>query len=59
MSEEYINTGSEYMCTAFFLPLGLPEDNAFWTEPAADWTSRKAWHGVDVGADHALRDSKL
>lgn len=59
MSEEYINTGSEYMCTAFFLPLGLPEDNAFWAEPAADWTSRKAWHGVDVGADHALRDSKL
>ena len=59
MSEEYINTGSEYLCTAFFLPLGLPEDNAFWAEPAADWTSRKVWHGVDVGADHALRDSKL
>lgn len=59
MSEEYINTGSEYLCTAFFLPLGLPEDDQFWTAPAADWTSRKAWHGVDVGADHALRDSKL
>ena len=59
MSEEYINTGSEYMCTAFFLPLGLPADDPFWTEEAADWTSRKAWNGVDVGADHALRDSKL
>lgn len=59
MSEEYINTGSEYMCTAFFLPLGLPADDPFWAEAAADWTSRKAWHGVDVGADHALRDSKL
>ena len=59
MSEEYINTGSEYLCTAFFLPLGLPEDDQFWTAPAADWTSRKAWHGGDAGADHALRDSKL
>lgn len=59
MSEEYINTGSEYMCTAFFLPLGLPADDPFWTEEAVDWTSRKAWNGVDVGADHALRDSKL
>ncbi len=59
MSEAYINTGSVYMCTAFFLPLGLPTDNPFWTEAAADWTSLKAWKGVDVGADHALRDSKL
>ena len=59
MSEAYINTGSLYMCTAFFLPLGLPADHPFWTEPAADWTSLKAWKGVDVGADHALRDSKL
>ncbi len=59
MSEAYINTGSVYMCTAFFLPLGLPADHPFWTEPAADWTSLKAWKGVDVGADHALRDSKL
>jgi len=59
MSEAYINTGSVYMCTAFFLPLGLPADNPFWTEPASDWTSLKAWKGGDVGADHALRDSKL
>ena len=37
----------------------LPADDPFWAEAAADWTSRKAWNGVDVGADHALRDSKL
>lgn len=56
MSEAYINTGSTYLCLAAFLPLGLPADNEFWTASAADWTSRKAWRGVDVGADKAIRD---
>jgi hypothetical protein len=54
MSEDYINTGSLYLCMAVFLPLGLPADDPFWSRPPADWTSRKAWNGVDVGADHAL-----
>lgn len=56
MSEAYINTGSTYLCLAAFLPLGLPADNEFWASPAQDWTSRKAWNGVDVGADKAIRD---
>lgn len=56
MSESYINTGSTYLCLAAFLPLGLPADNEFWTAPAADWTSKKAWNGVDVGADKAIRN---
>lgn len=55
MGEEYINTGSVYLCMAVFLPLGLPETDPFWSRPDADWTSRKAWNGVDVGADHAIR----
>jgi len=54
MGEEYINTGSIYLCMAVFLPLGLPETDPFWRRPNADWTSRKAWMGVDVGLDHAL-----
>lgn len=29
MSEEYINTGSLYLCMAVFLPLGLSPDDAF------------------------------
>lgn len=57
MAEVYINTGSEYMSTAFFLPLGLPATDEFWTSPYAEWTSLKAWRGIDVGADHALRDN--
>ncbi len=55
MSEDYINTGSLYLCTAAFLPLGLPATHVFWTAPARDWTSKKAWNGQDVGADHAIR----
>ena len=55
MSEDYINTGSLYLCTAAFLPLGLPANDPFWASPARDWTSKKAWSGVDVGADHAIR----
>ncbi len=54
MSESYINTGSLYLCTAAFLPLGLPADDPFWSAPACDWTAKKAWGGVDVGTDHAL-----
>jgi len=34
--------------------LGLPETDAFWANPSVDWTALKAWHGVDVGSDHAI-----
>ena len=54
MSEDYINTGSLYLCTAALLPLGLPADDPFWAAPARDWTAKKAWNGEDVGADHAI-----
>ncbi len=55
MSEPYINTGSLYLCTAAFLPLGLPADDAFWAAPARDWTAKRAWNNIDVGDDHAIR----
>ncbi len=54
VGETYISTGSLYLCSAIFLPLGLAPANAFWTGPAADWSSRKAWSGKDFAADHAL-----
>lgn len=56
MSEPYINTGSEYLCCAVFLPLGLPSDDPFWAAPAREWSQLRAWKGIDIGADHALRD---
>ena len=55
MSEDYINTGSLYLCTAAFLPLGLPTSDTFWSAPYSEWTSKRAWNGNDVGADHAIR----
>jgi len=54
IGEGYISTGSLYLCTTAFLPLGLPATDAFWTSPAQDWTSRKIWSGQDVKTDHAL-----
>ena len=36
MSEPYINTGSEYLCCAVFLPLGLPAEDPFWADPARE-----------------------
>jgi hypothetical protein len=54
IGESYISTGSLYMCTAGLLPLGLPEDDQFWTAKPEAWTSRKAWNGADIKNDHAL-----
>ena len=55
MSESYINTGSTYLCTVGFLPLGLPATDDFWQKPFVPWTCLKAWNGEPVKADHAIR----
>jgi hypothetical protein len=54
IGESYISTGSLYLCTVGLLPLGLPATDAFWTDPAARWTSQRAWSGEDIELDHAL-----
>ncbi len=54
LSEGYINTGSLYLCTNIFLPLGLPDSDEFWTAPSKPWTAAKVWSGQDAHADHAL-----
>jgi hypothetical protein len=54
LGEGYISTGSLYLCTFAFLPLGLNPADEFWSAPPADWTSRKLWSGVDLPADHAI-----
>ncbi len=56
LAERYITTGSVYLTTAGFLPLGLPPAHPFWSEPDVAWTSKNVWAGVDVPADHALHD---
>ncbi len=54
LADEYNNTGSLYICTNIFLPLGLSADDSFWTCEDKPWTSVKIWSGQDVQNDHAL-----
>lgn len=56
MSEDYINTGSEYLVCSGFCALGLPANDPFWANPYADWTSKKAWNNIEVPADHSIRN---
>ncbi len=58
LAENYISTGSLYLCSAVFLPLGLPPSDPFWSGPAARWTSQKLWTGEALSADHAMADVK-
>jgi len=58
ISEDYISTGSLYLCTVGLLPLGLPANDPFWTSTAEDWTSKKVWKGIDMPNDHAYSDPK-
>lgn len=58
MSESYINTGSLYLCSVVFLPLGLSSEHSFWSAPYIEWTNLKAWKGIDVGRDKALKGTR-
>ncbi len=53
LAENYISTGSLYLCAAILLPLGLPESDPFWNSPDEDWTSKKEWKGIGMAADHS------
>ncbi|MCC7400431.1 MAG: DUF2264 domain-containing protein [Chitinophagaceae bacterium] len=54
VADQYTSTGSLYMATLGFLPLGLPADNRFWTDPPVDWTSKKAWGGLTLKKDYKV-----
>lgn len=51
IADSYSNSGSLYLASAIFLPLGLPADHPFWTSPAEEWTSLKAWSGKPFPKD--------
>lgn len=53
-ADGYTSTGSLYMATLSFLPLGLPADNPFWTDEPADWTTKKAWKGEKIRKDYKV-----
>lgn len=52
IADSYTNTGSLYLTSLVFMPLGLNADAAFWTAPPEDWTARKAWNGETFPKDY-------
>ncbi len=53
IGENYISTGSLYLCSVGLLHLGLAATDRFWTDPDMEWTSKKAWNGRPFPIDHS------
>lgn len=51
LSNSYTNNGSLYITSCMFMPLGLPADHPFWTDPAEPWTQKRAWSGGQIPID--------
>jgi hypothetical protein len=58
IADVYITTGSLYLCTEIFIPLGLPSSDRFWSDASEPWTAVKVWSGQEVLPDHALEIKK-
>ena len=54
VADYYTSTGSLYLATLGFLPLGLPAANKFWVDAPVDWTSKKAWSGQPLKKDYKV-----
>lgn len=52
--ENYISTGSLYLASAAFLPLGLDAGDPFWSAPGEPWTQKRLWSGENLPADHRI-----
>mgnify|MGYP001181825770 FL=1 len=53
----YTDNGSLYMTSLCFMPLGLPANDAFWTDAPQPWTQVKAWGGKPFPKDHRWEDN--
>ena len=54
VAENYVSTGSAYLCCFVFLPLGLPADAEFWSAQDEKWSSQRVWSGELVMRDAAV-----
>jgi hypothetical protein len=54
IADVYSNSGSMYICTTIFLPLGLPNTHEFWNCEISDWTQKKALKGLSFTNDHYI-----
>ena len=55
VAENYVSTGSAYLCCFVFLPLGLPADAEFWSGKDEKWSSQRVWAGEAVMRDAAIK----
>lgn len=55
LADSYVSTGSTYLCAFVFLPLGLPADDLFWSQPSAEWSSQRIWSGKSMRRDGAIK----
>lgn len=55
LGEPYVSTGSLYLASVAFLPLGLSEDRPFWSQSDQPWTSQRLTQGLAAPLDGALR----
>lgn len=58
IADVYTDSGSLYMTSLAFLPLGLPATHPFWTDASRDWTSKRAWTKQPFPIDHHWSDQK-
>ena len=57
LAEDYISTGSLYLCAVALLPLGLSPVDPFWNTAATRWTAQRIWSGdTSLVPDHAISD---
>jgi hypothetical protein len=56
IADYYNNTGSLYITTSGFLPLGLSPKAPFWRDADRDWTAKQIWSGQNHAGDHCLDD---
>jgi hypothetical protein len=54
IADYYSNTGSMYITSLVFPPLGLPATHEFWSAPFTEWTQHKAWSGKPFKKDYAV-----
>jgi hypothetical protein len=54
LGDWYSNNGSMYIASESFLALGLPATDAYWTDPALDWTQKKAFAGRTFPKDYPV-----
>ncbi|WP_140985942.1 DUF2264 domain-containing protein [Asticcacaulis tiandongensis] len=52
LGDWYSNNGSMYITASSFLALGLPKTDSYWTAPAQDWTSKKAFANAPFPKDY-------